>query len=676
MDGFLFQAFVYLLAGVIAAPLAQRFGLGSVLGYLLAGILIGPVLQLVGDETQDLQHFAEFGVVMMLFIVGLELEPRLLWNMRWRLLGMGGLQLLLTVALAALIGKALGVSWTMALAAGMIFSVSSTAIVLQTLSEKKLSDTDGGRASFSVLLFQDIAVIPMLAILPLMAAPELMEAAASAIAGEAPGVDAHNGAHGENHGDNHGGGDSLMTSLPPWGQALVVLGSIASVILGGHYLSRPVFRFIAQSRLREVFSAAALLLVVGIALLMTLAGLSPALGAFLAGVVLANSEFRHELQADIDPFKGLLLGLFFMTVGAGVDFSVLARDAGLIVSLTLGVMALKGAVLYAIAQLYRLKTRDALLLALGLAQAGEFGFVLISFSLQNFVFSAEAAQLLSLVVALSMMLTPPLFIFYDRVIARGRNTDGADRAADAIDSQGPAIIAGLGRFGQIVNRMLLTKGVRTVVLDHRAELVDGLRRFGMRSFYGDATRPDLLRAAGLMDASVLVVALDDKQQAVELVTYARRERPDLHIIARAIDRQHVYALDRAGANDIVRELFESSMRAAKHALTALGHHPYEVEKHARAFAAFDRETLNRMAAVWDPSVSVWDNAAYITLVRERNALQEQALTGARSTLDDRSERGWTPPPKGYADTLGADAEPLAGADDAPDAGEPAAKPVG
>ncbi len=661
MSAFFVDGFLYLCAAAIAVPLAVRCGLGSVLGYLFAGIIIGPALGLVGGEMRDVQHFAEFGVVMMLFVVGLELEPQLLWSMRWRLLGLGGLQLLLTGALITAAAMALGQPLSVAVAVGMILALSSTAIVLQTLSEKGLANTEGGRGAFSVLLFQDIAVIPMLAIFPLLALPELAELGAEV-------------GHGAEAGDHGGGavhGETPLSALPGWAQALAVPAAVAAVVLGGHYLSRPLFRYIAQARLREVFTTAALLLVVGIALLMTLVGLSPALGAFLAGVVLANSEFRHELEADIAPFKGLLLGLFFITVGAGVNVTLLSEDWAGILGLTVGVIALKGAVLFGLAKLYRLPERDGWLFALGLAQAGEFGFVLISFSLQNNVFPAALGERLSLVVALSMLLTPALFILYDRlVIWKPARADA--RSADVIDEPGAVIIAGLGRFGQIVNRMLLGAGHRTVVLDHRADLVENLRRFGVRGFYGDASQPDLLHAAGLADASVLVIAIDDMDRAEAMVRYARRERPDLTIIARAAERQHVYILSQAGADTVVRELFESSVRAGKHALTALGMHPYEVEKRARAFVDHDRETLARMAEVWDPKVKITDNAAYVAIAKERNALEAEAMRGARTRVHDASERGWTPPPKGYAEAIAADAARERDAEpSALDASEPA-----
>ncbi len=662
MDGFLFQAFVYLMAAVIAVPVAKRLGLGSVLGYLIAGIVIGPVLGLVGAETQDLQHFAEFGVVMMLFLVGLELEPSALWQMRARLLGLGGLQVGVTTALVA--GGALlaGLEWRVALAVGLIFSLSSTAIVLQTLNEKGLSATAGGRSGFSVLLFQDIAVIPMLALLPLLAmsagGADVLPGAlgdGGVVAGELTQVQSEALTHGaDSHAhedDGHGESFSLVDGLPGWAHALVVLGAMAIVILGGHYLSRPLFRFIAAARLREVFTAAALLLVIGIALLMSLVGLSPALGTFLAGVVLATSEFRHELESDIEPFKGILLGLFFITVGAGINFEVLFASFATIIGLTAGLIALKGLVLFALTRIYRLPGRDTWLFTLSLAQAGEFGFVLLSFTTQNNVIPAPLAQTLSLVVALSMLLTPALFILYDALSARApEEHDG--RESDEIDEVGKVIIAGHGRFGQVANRLLLSTGHSTVVLDHRSELIDNMRKFGTRSFYGDATRPDLLHSAGLAEAKVLIVAIDDADRAIDIVAHARRERPDIHIVARAMDRHHVYGLYRAGANDIVREVFDSSVRAGRYALQALGMHPYSAEKQARTYVKQDRAQLRELAQLWDPSIPVLENEPYMALAKRLSQTMEQVLGNADSDSHDRTERGWTPPPRDYAREVG------------------------
>ncbi|MEL6999748.1 MAG: cation:proton antiporter, partial [Pseudomonadota bacterium] len=385
MGDILFLTFVFLVAGVIAVPIASRLGLGSVLGYLIAGIAISPLLAAFGVDVVSIQHFAEFGVVMMLFLVGLELEPRLLWDMRARLLGLGGLQVGLTVAAIMGLAMVLGQPWTVALAIGCVLALSSTAIVLQTLNEKGLMKSDGGQGSFSVLLFQDIAVIPMLALLPLLALPELADLAVSAGDGRGTGHgDGNGGGHGDgDHGDGHGGGMSLTEGLAGWQQALITLGAIAAVIVGGIWATRPLFRFIAIANMREIFVAAALLWVVAIALLMTLVGLSPALGTFLAGVVLANSEYRHELESDIDPFKGLLLGLFFITVGAGINFGLLFDSLGVTLALTIGLMALKAVILLGLSYAFAIRGADRWLFALGLAQAGEFGFVLLSFTVAS-----------------------------------------------------------------------------------------------------------------------------------------------------------------------------------------------------------------------------------------------------------------------------------------------------
>jgi monovalent cation:proton antiporter-2 (CPA2) family protein len=644
MGGVLFQVFVYLCAAVIAVPVAKRLGLGSVLGYLIAGILIGPVFHIVGAETEQLQHFAEFGVVMMLFLVGLELKPQLLWQMRARLLGLGGLQVVATAGAIAAVGVLFLDHWQTALAVGLLLALSSTAIVLQTLSEKGLMRTDGGRAGFAVLLFQDIAVIPMLALIPLLAVPEI----ADLIQHAAGGADAagHAGDGG------HGGEMSLVDGLSGWAYALVVLGAVAAVVLGGHFLSRPLFRFIAASHLRESFTAAALLLVVGIALLMTLVDLSPALGTFLAGVVLADSEFRHELESDIEPFKGLLLGLFFITVGAGIDFGVLFGQLFTVLGLTLGVMASKGAVLFGLGRLFRLREADQWLFTLSLAQAGEFGFVLLAFSTQNAVIPPETAKLLSLVIALSMLLTPVLFIGYDRLVLP-RLRDGAAQPPDAIDEQGTVIIAGVGRFGQVVNRLLIAAGVRTVVLDHEAGIVERMRRIGIRSFFGDASRPDLLHAAGIEQAAAFVVAIDDRDRAVELVEYLKREHPRLCVVARAFDVDHLYLLRTAGADAALREVFEASLDAGAETLRALGRHPFEVEKLKRAFRRHDVETLDELYELWDRGLENSKNRAMLERVRARTAAEVEITARDRSRLHDRTERGWTPPPKGYTKELDA-----------------------
>jgi monovalent cation:proton antiporter-2 (CPA2) family protein len=624
MTGFLFQAFIYLLAAVVSVLIAKRLGLGSVLGYLIAGVLIGPVLHLVGNETEDLQHFAEFGVVMMLFLVGLELQPRALWDMRAKLVGLGGLQLAATTAIVMAISLALGQIWSVSLTIGLIFSLSSTAIVLQTLGEKGLLKSDGGQASFSVLLFQDIAVIPMLALIPLLALPELTH-----LLQAAPSAEGHEAVN-------------LLHGLPGWQVTIITIAAVAFVIVAGHYLTRPIFRIIAASKLREIFTAAALLLVIAIALLMTQVGLSPALGTFLAGVVLANSEFRHELESDIEPFKGLLLGLFFITVGASIDFDLLWARLGLVLALTIGLIAVKVGVLLALSSLFKLRGSDKWLFAMGLAQAGEFGFVLLSFTVQNAVLPRELAAVLLLVVALSMMLTPALFILLEKAIIPRLDRQQADDADD-IAEPAKIIIAGLGRFGQIINRVLLANGHKTVVLDHQADVVEGLRKFGVRSFFGDAGRPDLLQSAGLAEAKLLVVAIDDPERALEIIKYARRENPTVHIVARAYDRNHVYRLYQAGANDIVREVFDSSVRAAGYALQSLGMHPYDVEKSKSVFVQQDRWGLRQLAPLWKEDVSVFNNPEYIARSKEIGDILDAAMMGDRNGLNAKTERGWTPP---------------------------------
>ncbi len=643
MDGFLFDAFVYLAAATVAVPVAKRLGLGSVLGYLIAGILIGPAFGLVGAETEALQHFAEFGVVMMLFLVGLELEPKLLWEMRTRLLGLGGLQVGLTAVAIGAAALLLGAPWGLALTLGLIFSLSSTAIVLQTLSEKGLTRSEGGRASFAVLLFQDIAVIPMFALIPLMALP------GSAQQGDSRELPIADSGAADAHAIL-----SLIQGLPDWAHALVVLGAVAAVVLGGHYLTRPLFRFIAQSRLREVFTASALLLVVATALLMSLVGLSPALGTFLAGVVLANSEFRHELQADIEPFKGLLLGLFFITVGAGIDFGILLAHLGAVLGIALGLMALKAAVLLALTRPFRLASGDRWLFALSLAQAGEFGFVLLSFSVQNGVVPQGLSEILSLAIALSMLLTPALFILYDRLVVP-RVSRGQDREPDAIEDpvreQGTVVIAGIGRFGQIVNRLLVAAGVRTVVLDHAASQIDIMRKLAVQSYYGDASRPDLLHAAGIDQARLFIVAIDDQDRALEMVEHVRRTYPAVKILARAYDVRHLYLLKRAGVDLAVREVFDGSLTLGAEALKLLGLHPFRVEKMARAFRRHEEQGLEGMYDLWDENPDIARNQALQARLREHVGTLQDALNSDRLQLHDRTERGWTPPPKGYAEEL-------------------------
>ncbi len=618
MTDYLLLIFIFLFAGVVAVPLASHFKLGSVLGYLIAGILISPVLSLLHVDVESLQHVAEFGVVMMLFLVGLELEPRLLWQMRMRLLGLGGFQVLLTTLAVMGVAMLLGQTWTIALAIGLVFSLSSTAIVLQTLNEKGLMKSDGGKASFSVLLFQDIAVIPMLALLPLLALPSL-------------GGELGHGLETMSETAAHDNGMSLVAGLNAWQTTLVTIAAIAAVIFGGSRLTAPLFRYIASARLRELFTASALLLVVSIALLMSLVGLSPALGTFLAGVVLANSEYRHELESDIDPFKGLLLGLFFMTVGAGINFGLLYDNLGLIVVLTLALILVKIAVLLAVARFFELRGANLWLIALGLAQAGEFGFVLLSFTVGINVIPAAIAEQLLLIVALSMLLTPLLFILYERVLAP-RFECKTEREADPIDQKCKVIIAGHGRMGGIVNRMLRGAGFETTVIDFSSANLEMLRAFNVKVYYGDATRPDLLHAAGIDEADVFVIAIDEKEHITELTKYMTKTHPHIHVIARAVDRHHVYDLWAAGCRDIIRETFDSSLRIGRSALVALGFKEEKALQISNFFETIDRRYMREMADLYKPDVLPHENAPYVAKVIELNEewarqIKEKTLSG-------------------------------------------------
>lgn len=591
-----FQAFIYLLAAVISVPLAKRLGLGSVLGYLLAGIVIGPFcLRLVGSQGDDLMHVAEFGVVMMLFLIGLELRPAVLWQMRGPILGLGGAQVLGTTAVVALLARWLGLQWQVAIAVGVIVAMSSTAIVLQLLNEKGIMRTSGGRAAFSVLLFQDIAVIPVLALLPLLATlPPLGNAHASR---------------------------SAISQLPALPHALVVLAAVAAVIFAGRYLLAPLFRYIAATELREMFTATALLLVVGIALLMQKVGLSPALGAFLAGVVLAESEYRHQLETDIEPFKGLLLGLFFISVGAGIDFMLIASLPTIVALLVVAVLALKFAVLLVVSRYSRLEPTQRYLFAFALAQGGEFAFVLCSFATQNGVLGPDIANLLVATVALTMAAAPMLFTINDRLVQPRFATVLPEREADDIDERdNPVIVAGVGRFGHIVARLLRLNGFGTTVLDHDADQVETLGRFGIKSYYGDATRLDLLRTAGAGRARLFVIAIDHEEQALQIVDLVHENFPNLRILARATSRQHAYELLRRGVHDVYRETFGSAIDLSVDALQALGLPEPRAQRAAQLFREHDNASVREMA-----HVSTEDMKLYVSMARVHVANLEKAL---------------------------------------------------
>ena len=618
MTGFLILAFLILLAGVLAVPLATRLGLGSVLGYLLAGMAIAPLLAALSVDVEALQVFAEFGVVMMLFIIGLEMEPRRLWAMRGKLTWLGGGQVLLTTLALTGIALLADQRWQTALAVGMVLALSSTAIIVQTLTEKGLLKTEGGEASFSVLLVQDVAVIPILALVPLLALPELAGAAADHTGG---------GAH---------GGIDFTAHMSGWLAAGTRIGAVAAVIAIGIFAIRPLFRYIARANLRELFTAAALLVVIGIALLMSLVGLSPALGAFIAGVVLATSEYRHELESDINPFKGLLLGLFFITVGAGIDFALASTIWDSVVFWAAVTVAAKMAVLLLVGWFYGLRRQALWLFCLSLPQAGEFAFVLIAFGVANAVFEPAFADQLLLIVALTMLVTPLLFILYDKLIAHAYSTGQGGREADAIDEDNPIIIAGRGRVGGIVDRMLDASGHRATVIDYNSEHLEVLKKFGVSTYYGDATRPDLLASAGIERARILVVALDEREQIDKLVRYACANFPQLHVVARAKDRDHVYHLWAMGCRDIVRETYDSSLRMGRSVYEALGFDRQSAIAMVEAFETMDRTSMRDVADTYRLDIPAYENEELLAKIRELKAEWDPKL---REAMDEIAARG-------------------------------------
>ncbi len=613
-EGFFYQAFVYLAAAVLSVPVAKRLGLGSVLGYLIAGIVIGPFgLALVGQEGQDVLHFAEFGVVMMLFLIGLELQPSLLWRMRTSILGLGGLQVGITAAVFAGIGIWAGLDWRTSLAVGLILSLSSTAIVLQTLQERDLMKTAGGKSSFSVLLFQDIAVIPMLALLPLLA-------------------------HGSPTVADHGGGvhpTTWVEGLPGWGAALAVVAAVGLIVVGGRYLVRPAFRFIARAHVPEIFTAAALLLVIGIALLMSKVGLSPALGTFLAGVVLATSQYRHELEGDIAPFKALLLGLFFIAVGSSIDFGEIMANPSLIIGLVAGLIAVKFAILFVLGRVFRMSLDQNLLFAFALAQAGEFAFVLFSFATQQGVLLLAVTTPLIAVVALTMALTPLLMLVNERLIQpRFGTRESAPEDPDEMEESHPVIIAGYGRFGTIIGRMLRANGIGVTVLDLDSDHVEMLRSLGQKVFYGDASRLGLLRAAGAETARVLVVAVDDPERILEIAEIARANFPNLTVVTRAVNRTHAYELIDAEVEHVYRESLDTSIRVGVDVMRMLGLPAHEAVRRGRMFRRHDEQALRKLAGLRS------DRKAYVLGVRQQTEELERILRDDQREFHPEEDVAW------------------------------------
>ena len=610
---FLTQALIYLAAAVICVPVAKRLGMGSVLGYLLAGMLIGPfVLGFIGKEGQDIMHFAEFGVVMMLFLIGLELEPSQFWKMRKTILGMGSIQLVFTSLLIFALMMVLGLAWQVSLAVALAFAMSSTAIVLQTIKEKGLSGTASGQASFSVLLFQDIMVIPILAILPLIAVRGLTES---------------------RHIDS-----SLIGTLPGWMQGIAFFGAVALIFFGGRYLFVPLLRIVARTGLRELFTASSLLLVVSVALLMQAIGLSPALGTFLAGVVLASSEYRHELESDLDPFKGLLLGLFFIGVGASINFELIGSKPFLISGLVAGVMLIKFAVLFATGKIFKVASDQNLLFAFALSQVGEFAFVLLSFSNQLNIIDREWMDIMMAVTAITMTITPLLLLLNERVIDPRfgvKEKSGQEiESASEIEEHHPVIIAGFGHFGSTIGRFLRANGVEAIILDHDSDRVALLRKMGFKVYYGDATRLDLLQAAGAGKAKILIAAIDSPDINQELIATVKKNFPDLHIMARARSRMDAYELIDMGLSDIYRESLHTSVKLAVDVLRKLGQRNYTATRQGQKFLQYDEAALKEMAE------HRHDMKQYVLKARETFKLQEELLAKDIAIETGENDHSW------------------------------------
>ncbi len=595
------NSLIYLGAAVIAVPLSKALGLGAIIGYLGAGIAIGPWGLGLVTQVEDILHFAEFGVVLMLFLVGLELEPKRLWSLRRPIFCWGSAQVLGCATLLFLAAYAAGTPWKTALVAALGLALSSTAIALQAMGERNLLPTSSGQAGFSILLFQDVAAIPILALLPLLA-----------------GVAESNEAAGH--------ADIAF-------DAIKIVAGVGGIILGGRLLLRPLLRWIARSKTPEIFTAASLLLVVAIAALMQFAGLSMALGAFLAGVLLAESEYRRELETDIEPFKGLLLGLFFIAVGMSIDFGVLIQSPGLMALIVVGFLAVKAALIYGLARLIGLPFQERPVFTLLLAQGGEFAFVVFQAAAGSKVLPAPTASLLIGAVAISMLLSPLVLVLIDKLLLPRFANCNTPRLEEISEPQNaPIIITGFGRYGQIIGRMLTAQGIQATVLDHDADMIEAARRFGYKVFYGDATRLDLLRTAGAATAKILVVAVDDTEQSLAIVDLAREHFPHLELVARARDVTHWNELRDRGVMRVEREVFESSLRSARTVLELLGFAPHEARQNAMRFRRHNIELFEQMYPHHR------DQAKVIAVIKQGRQQLEQQMAQERAEREERRKQ--------------------------------------
>ncbi|MBN1987154.1 MAG: cation:proton antiporter [Prolixibacteraceae bacterium] len=606
---FFFQALIYLGAAVISVPLAKKMGLGSVLGYLLAGVIIGPfVFGLVGREADEVMHFAEFGVVLMLFVIGLELQPSLLWKMRQSIFGLGGLQVLLSSLVIGAVAILFGFELNKAIAIGLILALSSTAIVIQTLTEKGLLRNVAGRSAFSVLLFQDMAVIPILALLPILATwggqVSLTESTLDKVTG--------------------------VSAMPGWAQLFLIIGVIAGIIFIGRFIARHIFRLIAETGLNEIFTAMALLLVIGIALAMDSIGLSPALGTFLAGVVLAENEYRHELESTIEPFKGLLLGLFFISVGASINFTLFIEQPFAILGYVMLFIFLKFIVLLLLGRIFKLRKGYEFLFAFLLAQSSEFSFVLISFSTQNQLFDNHTAGMLLLVVTLSMTISPLLLIFNDKAVRPILSRRQNKQEFDEFDEINPVIIAGFGRFGLALGRFLLANNIPITIIDSNPANVEILRKYGFKLYYGDVSRPQVLEKAGIAKAKMLILSMAEHDEALKVAQYVRKNYPGLQIIARAKDIFHVFEFYKLNVKIVQREMFNSATELGVKVLVQLGFNKYEAYRAGRTFKHHEEQVMEELYKTWKA-----DDGDFIKETRRFSTqLSETLLTERNYTIQD------------------------------------------
>jgi len=605
--GFLINLLFYLVAAIVMVPLAKRLGMGAVLGYLVAGVIIGPWGLGLISNVEVILDFSEFGVVLLLFLIGLELEPRRLWLLRRPIFGWGGAQVALVSAGLCTVAMAFGVDWRTALVGALGLSLSSTAIVLATLGERKLMSTPAGSAGFSILLFQDVAAIPMIALVPLL------------------------------------GGLVTHAGEPGWLRVAKLAGVLAALVIGGRFLVNPILRFIAKTELREIFTAFALLLVIAICVLMESVGLSMALGTFVAGVLLADSEYRHELISDLEPFKGLLLGLFFIAVGMSVDFGVLRAQPLLILALVAGLLAIKIALLYGLSRLFDIPRGQQLFFALLLSQGGEFAFVVFATAVAAHVFAPETGALLVVVVTLSMVATPLLLLLHDKFVAPRFQGEKKRRPDDHIEAQdNPIVIAGFGRFGQIIGRLLAANKIGVTVLDHDPDQIDLLRKFGFKVFYGDATRVDLLVAAGIEKAKALVIAIDNADDSLALVDAVRLRLPQLTILARARNVTHYYELMKRGVTLIERETFEAALLLGEQTLLQVGYPPERAHRAAAIFRAHNLKTLLAVAPHFQ------DQQKVLSLARQAREELEDMFEGdaAAYAAEEADKAGSAPPAAG------------------------------